>query len=272
MHQLIAGLSAERYPPEQVKFTSPLVLVHGLWSGPWCWKTWATHFCNLGWNSIAIDLRRRSGQNPMTSLPKLTFSDCARDLGEVIRSFATPPVLLAMNLGALMALKVCEQSNPSALILISPSLPGNLATTRSRPQHLLWLKYRLLIFLGRPFRLNDRDFRANFLTPLPENLQRSLVRQTVLEPSALVREFLVPEVNLQPGTVNCPLLVLAGSEDHIAPAATSKRMTEWLGGEFREYSGQGHWLIENDSENIVRDIHRWAIQKLGERILLADFS
>jgi pimeloyl-ACP methyl ester carboxylesterase len=272
MEQLIPGLSAERYPPAQAKFKSPLVLVHGVWSGAWCWQSWATHFCNLGWESLAIDLRRRSAQNPMGNLHNLSLSDCVKDLGEVIRSFSTPPVLLAMNLGALMALKVSEQTKPCALILVSPSAPGNLAAARSRPQRLLWLKYRLLILLSRPFRIDEKDFRAYFLRPLPENLQRSLSRQTVPESNALAREFLLPRAHLEVGSLSCPILVLGGSDDNITPAATTNRMAEWLSGEFREYPGQGHWLIEHDGENIVRDIHRWIIQKLGEKILLADFS
>jgi pimeloyl-ACP methyl ester carboxylesterase len=198
--------------------------------------------------------------------------DCVREIRDVIRSFTTPPVLLAMNLGALMALKACEQSKPSALILVSPSLPGNLTDARSRPQRLLWLKYRLLILLHRPIQIDEKDFRAYFLTPLPESLQRALSRQTMAESSALVREFLLPRVTLEAGLVNCPTLVLGGSDDRITPATSSNRMAAWLGGEFREYDGQGHWLIEHDSETIVRDIHRWIIQKLGERILLAEFS
>ena len=272
MKQLIAGLSAERYPPEQAKFRSPLLLVHGVWSGAWCWQSWATHFCNLGWECIAIDLRRRSPQNPMGNLHNLSFSDCVKDLREVIRSFSRPPVLLAMDLGALMALKVCEQTNPSGLILVSPSPPGNLPAARSRPQRLLWLKYRLLILLRRPFRIDEKDFRAYFLTPLPENLQSALSRQTVPESSELVREFLLPRAHLEVGSLSCPILVLGGSDDHITPAATTNKMGAWLGGEFKEYPGQGHWLIEHDGENIVRDIHRWIIQKLGEKILPAEFS
>jgi pimeloyl-ACP methyl ester carboxylesterase len=208
----------------------------------------------------------------MGNLHNLSFSDCVKDLGEVIRSFSTPPVLLAMNLGALMALKVCEQTNPSGLILVSPSPPGNLPAARSRPQRLLWLKYRLLILLRRPFRIDEKDFRAYFLTPLPENLQSTLFRQTVPESSALVREFLLPRVSLEPKSLNCPILVLGGSDDNITPPATGNRIAQWLGGEFREYRGQGHWLIQQDGENIVRDIHRWIIKKLGEKILLAEFS
>lgn len=272
MKQLIAGLTAERYPPEQEKFKSPLILVHGVWSGAWCWRNWGTHFCNLGWDSFAVDLRQRSPQRPVVSLQNFTFDDCVKELRAIIRSFPTPPVLLAMNLGALMALKASEQSKPSALILVSPSPPGNLTDARSRPQRLLWVKYRLLILLHRPIQIDDKDFRAYFLTPLPESMQSALSRQTVPESSALVREFLLPRVNLEAGLVNCPTLFLGGSDDRITLATSANRMAAWLGGEFREYHGQGHWLIEHDGETIVRDIHRWIIRKLGEKILLGEFS
>jgi len=272
MKRFIAGVSAEEYPPEQAKFRAPLLWVHGVWSGAWCWQSWATHFCNLGWDSFAIDLRRRSTQNPSENLYRLGFGDCVQDLANVIRSFPTPPVLLAMNLGALMALKASEQTQPSALILVSPLPPGNLAAARSRPQRLLWLKYRLLILLRRPLQIEERDFRAYFLTPLSENLQSTLSRQTAPESSALVREFLMPRASLDARPLSCPILALGGSDDNITPAATTNRVAKWLGGEFREYPRQGHWLIEQDGENIVRDIHRWIIQKLGEKILLAEFS
>ena len=38
------------------------------------------------------------------------------------------------------------------------------------------------------------------------------------------------------------------------------------------YPGHGHWpLGESEGETIVRDIHRWLVQKLGDEILLAEF-
>ena len=272
MKAVIAGLSADHYPPEQKKFKSPLILVHGVWSGPWCWQSWATHFCNLGWDCAAVDLRRCGGENDIGNLPRLSFTDCVRDLGEVIRSFPNPPVLVAMNLGALLALKALEESTLAALILVSPSPPSNLTVGRSRPQHLLWLKYRLLLFLRRPIRIAEKDFRLYFLTPLSENVQNRLVRETVPDSSALVREFLAPRIGFEPRSLTCPLLVLGGSDDKLTPVTNTSRMARSLAGEFKEYPGQGHWLIEHDGENVVRDIHRWIIRRLGERILLAEFS
>jgi pimeloyl-ACP methyl ester carboxylesterase len=271
MEQSIRGLLAERYPPEKPKFKPPLLLVHGLWSGPRCWQSWATHFCNLGWDCMALDLRRRSPRSP-GNLAKLDFNDCVQDLEAVIRSFPTPPVLIAINLGALMALTVSQTSKLSALILVSPSPPASLALERSRAQRSLWLKYMFLIFLHRPIQIDEKDFRAYFLTPLPEHLQTAVANQIAPEASLLVREFLKPREESASDPLNCPLLVLAGSDDRLIPASTGSRIAQRLGGEFREYRGQGHWLIEQDGESIVRDIHRWMIQKQGERILLADFS
>ena len=272
MRQVIAGQSADRYPPEKPKFKASLLLVHGLWTGPWSWQGWATHFCNLGWDCVAIDLRRRSPDDLTKNLRRLTFEDCLRNLEDVIHSFSTPPVVVAMNLGALMALKAMAKSKLTALVLISPSAPNNLDAARSRLQRLLWLKYRFLIVLRQPVQIDEKDFRNNFLTPLPEHLQIAISKQRAPEPSLLVREFLKPEVKLESAAVNCPLLVLAGTEDKLTPASTSNKMAQSLGGEFREYPGRGHWLIEDDGEAIVRDVHRWIIQQHGEKILLAELS
>ena len=272
MRQSIAGQSVDRYPPEKPKFKAPLLLVHGLWTGPWCWRSWANHFSNLGWDCVAVDLRPRSPDDPTKTLRNLTFEDCVRNLEDVIHSFSTPPVLVAMNLAALMALKAMAKSKLTVLVLISPLAPRHLNVAGSRPQRLLWLKYRFLIFLRRPIQIDEKDFRSNFLSPLAEHLQLTISKQTVPESSLLVREFLKPRVKLESRAFDCPVLVLAGAEDKLTPAPISNKLARSIGGQFREYPRGGHWLIEDDGETIVRDIHRWIVQQHGEKILLAELS
>jgi pimeloyl-ACP methyl ester carboxylesterase len=269
MIQIIAGLLSDRYPPEKVKFRSPLVLVHGLWSGSSCWRLWANHFSNLGWDCSAINFRGRFGDSPGDDLRRLAVQDCVRDLTAVIGSFSFPPLVAAMNLGALIALKAAEQCPLSALILISPALPRNLQTTRSRARRLLRLKYSPLIFLRRPIRIDAKDFSESFLYPLPAGKHYDIYKQTVPESPLLVREFLLPRSDLS-SKPRFPILVLAGVEDVIQPVENSRELARWLMGDCKEYAGQGHWLIEQDSQSVVRDIHRWAIQQLSEQILLAE--
>jgi hypothetical protein len=60
--------------------------------------------------------------------------------------------------------------------------------------------------------------------------------------------------------------------DVAVPPGVARAFAAWLGADFREYPGQGHWMIESDGETIVRDVHRWLIHKLGEQILLVEGS
>jgi pimeloyl-ACP methyl ester carboxylesterase len=268
--QIIAGLYSDRYPPEKAKFKSSLVFVHGLWSGSWCWETWANHFCNLGWDCSAVNFRGRVSDTPDSQLRRLSFADCVADLADVLRSFSYPPILLAMNLGALVAVTASEKTAPAALILISPAAPRNLPESHSRARRLLRLKYSPLIFLRRPIRIDRSDFRQNFLYPLPEAKQLEIYQRTVPESPLLVREFLLPRTNLTVSSGDYPRLVVAGSEDAVQPVINAGQTADLLGADFKAYQGQGHWIIEQNSEATVRDIHRWLIHKLGDKVLLAE--
>jgi pimeloyl-ACP methyl ester carboxylesterase len=272
MAQVDSELSIDRYPPEKPKFKSPLVLAHGLWTGGWCWKTWATHFSNLGWYCSAVTFRGRSGQAGSEMLKELTVGDCIEDLVGVLSTLAAPAVVLAHGIGAIVALKAAERIPLSALILAAPLPPANVEVDRSRAMKLLRLKYLPLVYLRRPFRIEDKDLRRFVLFPLAEVHQTEILRGIVPESSRLAAELLKPRILADPGRIKFPTLVLAGGMDQLVPAQASREIARWLGADFQEYRDQGHWLIESDGEPIVRDVHRWLIRKLADELLLADIS
>jgi pimeloyl-ACP methyl ester carboxylesterase len=271
MKQTIAGLLTEHFPPEKPKFKSPVVMVHGLWTGSWCWQRWATHFCNLGWDCWAVNLRGRVADEAEETLRKLSFARCVDDLTDLIASFSSPPLVLAHSMGALMALKVAEMKTMAALVLASPPPPQNLKVAKPRALRLLRLKYLLLMTLGRPFRLEEKDLRKIFWAPLPPSTQAEISCRIVPESPRLAGEFFRPRIGIELSRLRCPRLVLAGGKDQMIAPATSHAMAQWLGADFKEYPDQGHWIIEVDGEPIVRDIHRWVVQKLSDQILLAEF-
>ena len=274
MKQTVPELRIDRYPPEKPKFKSAILLVHGLWTGSWCWQTWATHFCNLGWDCWAVNLRGRSETTSAgTSMSvSVTLELIAEDLTRVTNSFSSPPIVLAHSSGALVALQAAKETTFSALVLASPLPPRNAASPRSRALRLLRLKYLPLMFLGHSFRIEEKDLRKNFLAPLAEKVQAEISRKTVAESSQLVQELLKSSVAIEPSRVRCPSLVLAGSQDQLIPSASSRALAAWLGADFREYPDQGHWMIEAKGESIVRDIHRWLVQTLGDDVLLTELS
>ena len=271
MKRTIPELRIDRYPPEKPKFKSAILLVHGLWTGSWCWQTWATHFCNLGWDCWAVNLHGRSEAASFDTSTSGTWKLVAEELTHVTHSLLSPPIVLAHSSGALVALKAAEETAFSALVLASPLPPQNAPIPRSRAVRLLRLKYLPLMYLGHSFRIEEKDLRKNFLAPLAEKVQAEISRKMVAESSQLVHEILKSRVVIEPRRIRCPDLVLAGSQDRLITPASSRQLAEWLGADFREYPDQGHWIIESNGEPIVRDIHRWLVQRLGDEVLLPEF-
>ncbi len=272
MRKQIGEVVIDVSPPEKPKFKSPLVLVHGLWSGSWCWSGWTTRFSNLGWECWAVNMRGRVEDNPQRTVARLTFAQCVEDLKEVIRAAGPSAVLLGHSLGGVMAMKAAEDENLSALILLSPPLPGNHPKSTGRVLQVLHLKYFLLVFLRLPIRIKERDFALHWLASLPRAQHREVLRGLVPESSYLVERLFKPHLSSEPALVRCPVLVVGGTDDRVIPVEAVQQSARTLGAEFKEYSGHGHWMMEEEGwEAVVNDVHRWVVQGLGEEILLAEF-
>jgi len=263
MENRSAPLPIDLYSPEREKYKAPLILIHGLWSASTCWMPWATHFANLGWECRAVNLRGRFGENAAAELKRLTFEDCVDDVRQVIRGAPFPPVVLAHDLGASIALEAAAENKLSALALVAPLPPEN---ELPRAVRLLRLKYRPLLFLRRPFRLEENDFRKLWLGPGTQD--GAAADCLAADAPALVDAFFARRLNLAHQKIPCPALVAAARDDRIVSPAAQQTFADRLGADFREYTG-GHWLIgEAGGEEIVRDLHRWILQKVGGQILL----
>jgi pimeloyl-ACP methyl ester carboxylesterase len=273
MERRIAGLIVDVTPPERPKFKSPLILIHGLWSGSWCWNAWATHFCNLGWECWAINFPGRTGENNIQALQRLTFQDCLEELTKVIAVAPAPPVLVGHDLGGLLAQKAAEEKETSGVVLVSTLPPRGMREVLPRAVRLLRLKYWSLLFLGRPFLLQEKDFRRLGFAPVDKEHHLGVLRPMVPDSSHLIKEFFSRTVEVSHARSRYPVLIIAAGEDRVVPVVSLREVAQRVGADFKEYSEHGHGIIgEEGGQEIARDIHRWIVQKLGEKILLADFN
>lgn len=273
MEKEIGSVVVDVYPPESPKFKSPLLLAHGLWCGSWCWEEWANHFSNLGWECWAMNFGGRIKDGNAEVRSGVVFQDWVEAFKRVIHAAPFPPVLLGHSLGGLAALKAASEEKISALVLISTPPPGGMKMARSRALRLLRLKYLPLIFLRRSFCLDERDLCLSWLAHLPKSSLSDILKRMAPESSALISGFFNGSIDADPTRIGCPVLVVGGSEDRVVPMASLREMAERLGADLKEYPNHGHWMIgEAEGLKTVRDIHSWVIQKLGEGILLAEFS
>lgn len=271
MERWIGDLLVDVSYPESPKFKPVLVLLHGLWSNSSCWQPWASHFANLGWEGWAVNLRGRFEPHALDVLRQVTFERCVEDLRQVIRVAPFPPVLLGHSFGGLIAQKAAEEAQLSALVLLSSLPAGDIRTDPPRTLRLLRLKYLPLLWLGQPFRLEEKDFGRNWLALVPEHLRGEIHRRMVPESARLARLFFRRSVRIESRRIACPVLVIGGIADRVVGVAAQRAWAQRLGADFQAYPEHGHSIMqEEQSERVVSDIHRWLIQRLGERILLAD--
>lgn len=271
MQRWIGDLLVDTFPPEKSKFKSVLVLVHGLWCDSSCWQPWATHFANLGWDCWAINLRGRLGPRARDVLSRVTFGQCVEDLSRVIRTAPFPPVVLGHSFGGLIAQKVAEEGGLSALVLLLSVPPADIQAEPTRRFRLLRLKYLPLLWLGRPFRMEEKDFGRSWLASVPAHLRAEIYQRAVPESGRLARAFFRRSVGIESRRIACPVLVIAGDADQVVEVAAQRTLAERLRADFQAYPDHGHAIMqEPGSEKVVGDIHRWLVQRLGETILLAD--
>ena len=167
-----------------------------------------------------------------------------------------------------MALKAAEEEETSAVTALAVPAAGRGAGAHLRS---LFRKYRVLFFLNRPVQLTEKDLALFWLASLPEDRRKAVLAETVAESSRFAAELFRPTVAPEAGRIRCPVLVVGGTADRVAPVDGMRQMARLLKAEIREYRDRGHWILgEEGWDKVVDDIHKWLVQQLGADLLLSE--
>jgi len=255
MRKHIGPLVIDVFPPERPKFRPPIIMVHGLWVGAWCWHEWATRLCNLGWECWSLNLKERAGGGGQK--PQEAVNDLRALLGEV----AFPPVVMGHGMGARFALAVSAEQEVTGSVLISPDVTPYLSDF-PRAMRLLRLRYLALLLMRRKILIRPTDFCELWLNTLSANEQRDIVASLAPESPHMVRALFERDIDLP--KLGSPTLVLGGAADRVVPSPGTGSFARSIGADYLEDNGGGHWLLENG--DLVSRVHSWLVRTLGEDV------
>ncbi|MBI3302628.1 MAG: alpha/beta fold hydrolase [Deltaproteobacteria bacterium] len=270
MKRQLAALRADVSAPERIKFTAPLLLLHGLWSGSWSWNDVAGALSQRGWEAWALDLRGRPGSRPADAIGKVRLEDYVEDVVVAAQALWAPPIICGHGLGALLALLAAPQVTPRAVILLAPLLPREWIADGRPPLPLARLSAVPALLWGRPLLPPPLTITSDFLfTSLPRSVHAHLHARLQPDSGVVARTLTRGQAPSPIEKVPCPVLVVSGSADRMSPPATARWLATHLHAEHREYPGQGHWLLAGEQwTKLVADLHRWLIMTLGESLLV----
>lgn len=259
----IGDLLLERTRPRGPAKPVPLLLVHGMWLGSWCWEHCLRATAEAGWDTWALNLRGHHGSRPVRNLGEVSVAhyvqdvlDCLRVLGEV--------VLVGHSMGGLIAQKVAEVGGVRAAVFLTSAAPKGILVLR---WPVLWrmTRYVFPMAANRPFLATRADMDALVGNRLSPERQADLYARMVPESGRAARELAFGSIPVDGHRIDCPTLVAGAQWDRITPAAVQRRIAAKYDAEYVEMAGHGHMLmLEEGWEQPFKEVLTWLDKAISE--------
>ena len=263
--------------------TNNVVLIHGLWMTPLSWERWANHYTERGysvyapsWPGMERDVRalRRAPE----SYADIGFKQIVDHYEKLVIDLDHAPILIGHSFGGLVVqalldrgLGCCGVAIASAPIKGIWTLPYSTMRVVT-PQLLTMHSHRCAALTPAQFHyafMNTSSREESFLTyqryavPGPDRvlLQTELANFNPLAETA---------VNTRRNN-RAPLLLIAGSEDHLIPPRIVKANLRAYRHstavtEYKEFPGRTHFIIgQSGWEEVANFSLRWA---RGQEVLV----
>jgi pimeloyl-ACP methyl ester carboxylesterase len=262
----LGGLRVEHACPVTPARHPPLLFVHGMWGGGWCFEHYLCFAAGAGHEAWALNLRGHHGSRPVADLGTVTFADYVADVAAVLDAVG-PAVVVGHSMGGLLAQSVaCRRDVLAAVLVASVPPPGiplaSWALARRAP------RYALAILGRRAFRVCATDAEALALNALPEDAREAMAARFVEDSGRVAWQVAFGEVE-PPAPFRCPALVVGATADRLTPAALQRRIAARYGADYLEVLGRGHMLpVEPGWQASIGRILSWldgAVAPTGTR-------
>jgi non-heme chloroperoxidase len=242
---------------------TPLLFIHGAYTGAWCWEEhFLPFFAEAGYAAYAVSLTGHAGSRGRDRLDHLCIADYVADVVEVMARLPRPPVMIGHSMGGFVVQKYLE-THPAAGAVLMCSVPPQglmsaaLGVMFSRPT--LFMDLNTLIAGGRVALDNLRD--ALFAQPIEIDDLKRFLRASQPESHRAIWDMMMFDLPHPSRIHDVPMLVLGAELDHLMPASTAEMTALRYGVEAEIFTGMGHGLmLERDWHKVAQRILDW----LGE--------
>jgi pimeloyl-ACP methyl ester carboxylesterase len=102
-HTIEGGIERIVYTPKERKHETPLLMLHGMWHGAWCWRYWQKLFAEWGWESIAFSLPGHAKSPIQRPIRQCTLDYYLSFLDAEVERLPRKPVLFGHSMGGALA-------------------------------------------------------------------------------------------------------------------------------------------------------------------------
>jgi pimeloyl-ACP methyl ester carboxylesterase len=243
-----------------------VVFIHGMYMNHLCWNEWVERFQARGYHCLApawpgrdkpVESLRKN--QPDVELGKLTLQGVLEHLDHIIRSLDEKPILIGHSMGGLATQLLLQRDLAVAGIAIDSAPPMGVFTAQWPFLKANWGHISPFASQGQPVEMTFKRFQYAFVNTMSSAEQRTAFDKFAVPESRRVpRQSLTSIARIDFKKPHPPLLLIAGSVDHLIPAALvrtnyKKYQNTRSVTDFKEFPGRNHFLIGQKNWEEIAD-------------------
>lgn len=251
--------------PQAVK--PSILLIHGMWGTAHVWAKLRPLFESAGYTVISPNLRHHQLgiQHDPNLLGRTSLNTYLSDLSELVVAMNEPPVVIGHSMGGLLAQMLAAQNLTRAIGLLAPAPPSGPILKNPAIFHAFLKTMDYWGFWRKGFCLKEEDARKLLYSHLPPDEADLEFQKMVPDSGRAATEvafwYFDPNstTEIPPETVNCPVAMVAGTEDHLFSIEIARKIARrYPNIRYWEKPGAGHWLVgESGVEQIAEFFLKW---------------
>lgn len=246
-----------------------IVMIHGMFVGPWCWDSYRIYFEQRGYRVITPTLKYHDqplSSPPNPGLMETSIRDYVADVEKEIHALDQKPIIIGHSMGGLIAQILAGKGLAGAAILIAPAPPRGISAISWSGIKSFWMNRQRLGHWREPLRPTFEGAAYSSLHLLTPDKQKTVFDKFTYESPRAAREIGFWYFDRQKATsvdeskVTCPVLTVVGALDRLIPPSIAKKINNKYKNvsTYREFERQSHFIIaEPGWEEVASSIEAW---------------
>lgn len=212
-----------------------IVLIHGLWMTPLSWEHWVDRYTSRGYKVLAPAWPGMDGdieqlRRDPSGIAELGVTEIVDHYDAIIRDLDQPPIIMGHSFGGLFTQVLLDRGLGAAGVAIDSAPVKGILVLPFSTLKVAFPVLRNPANLHRTMALSPEQFHYAFANTLSEQESKAAYdRYAVPGPDHVLFQASLANFNPHAPTAvdfhnndRAPLLLIAGGQDHIAPASVTE--------------------------------------------------
>jgi pimeloyl-ACP methyl ester carboxylesterase len=250
-----------------------IVLIHGLSVSKHSWQSWADDYAARGYKVVTPDYHpgldksvaelKANPNDPI--LRTITLPQVIDHHVKTIQALDEKPIIMGHSFGGLLTQIMLQRGLGVAGVAIDSVPPMGILPLQWSFFRSTWPAVNPLIPASQPWYMTFAQFQYAWVHTLPLAEQRAAYDAVIVpESRRLYRSALTSDARVDFTRQRAPLLIIAGEQDHIMPAALNRANYKAYAKSpsitaFKAFPGRTHYTLGQPGwEQVADDALAWA--------------